>query len=305
MSKYYSDVIKVRPGYESVVKIESDKNDKKYWEGYIVNDDIVKAVRLITKSLKRSDPFNDTWHFIMQGTYGTGKTYSALVLKHLLEDKVEEIQPFLSNNPLFSDVKDKFLGIRKLGKYVVSWKSGEAKKLNTTDKLLLELERTVREALLREGYTYLGMESLIDSIKKKVQENNGTLRENFEDEAYGEFFSKYSSYDEFKARINVGDRTACDVAIEIFSQKAIHLATDMETFKAWIHDLFDGNAKLRDTGIFIIWDEFSEYIRGGNDLEILQELSQLSQEIPFYIMYVIHKYSADESIAGAGEMVWR
>lgn len=301
MSKYYEDFIGLRPGYESVVKIESDK-DKNYWKSYIVNEEMVEAVRVLIKSLKRADVQNDTWHFIMQGTYGTGKTYSALVIKHLLEDDLEVIEPFLKKNQLFVDVRDAFLGIRKAGKYVVSWKSGESKRLNTTNKFLLELERTIKESLLREGYTNLGCYSLIDSIKAKVQDNKATLRQNFDDDEYSEFFASYSSFDEFERKIDAGDRAACDIASELFSKKDIYLATDLPTFKNWLIEIFKNNPALQKTGIFIIWDEFSDYIRSDNDLQILQELSEFSQTVPFYILYVIHTYSANEPISNIGNM---
>jgi hypothetical protein len=300
MSMMYNDLIELKPGYESVVKIDSDR-DEMYWQNYIVNDDMVRGVKILHRSLKRSDPTSDTWHFILRGTYGTGKTYSALVIKHLLEDDIEKIEPFLKN-PSFADVKDKFLGLRKPGKFVVSWKSGEAKKLNTTDKFLLDLESTVKKSLAAAGYTYTGRESLLESVKTKVAENEPTLRANFDHGDFSEFFGTYDSFDDFKVRIDAGDLSAYDEALEIFAQKSWGVATDFATFKAWLEDIFEGNEGLNKTGIMIIWDEFSDYIRGGNDLEILQELSQLSHIIPFYIMYVVHKLSADENDVTAGEM---
>lgn len=69
-----------------------------------------------------------------------------------------------------------------------------------------------------------------------------------------------------------GDVTACSYAQEILQSMNIGLATDLDTFKAWIKDVYAGNSELAKTGMFIIWDEFTEYIR-YNDLDIIQQLS--------------------------------
>ena len=89
---------------------------------------------------------------------------------------------------------------------------------------------------------------------------------------------------------SVGEEViACSSAQEILQSMNIGLATDLDTFKGWIKDVFSGNSELAKTGIFIIWDEFTDYIR-YNDLDIIQQLSIFSKEVPFFIIYVIHEF---------------
>ena len=291
MPRYYSDFIELTPGFESVVDVNTDKND--YWTRYIINDDLVHAIKVLSKSLKRASN-DDIWHFWLKGAYGTGKTYSALVIKHLLEDDVSSLEKFL-NHPLLLDIKDKFIGIRKSGKYVIAWHSGECSRLTTTDRLLLELEKTIRESLNREGFHYMGRLSLIDQIKKVIKDGFYDWNAIYNDDAFAAEFGIYGSVDDFKASIEAGDLDACDIAATVLTKKGVLLANDLNTFKNWLKDVFQGNEGLENTGIFIIWDEFTDYIRGGNDIEILQELSQFSKEVPFYILYVIHEYPGMES----------
>lgn len=55
--------------------------------------------------------------------------------------------------------------------------------------------------------------------------------------------------------------------------------------------------------MFIIWDEFTEYIR-SNDLDIIQQLSLFSKEVPFFIIYVMHEYPgvfSENVTAGLGK----
>lgn len=289
MGKKYDSFIELTPGYESVVDINSDKNSGEFWSKYIVNDDMVNAVRLLSLSLRPDDPNEDVWHFFMKGSYGTGKTYSAIVIKHLLQDDYSIVEKFLNKNKLFTDVKDKFLAARKKGPYYVKFRSGECKQLNTSNKLLFQLEQSVREILKENNFTYTGRNSLINTVKEKVNVFRLTLKEAYDQGKYNEYWSIYASFDDFSKAVNDGDVDACSAAQEILESMNIGLATNFDAFKSWLKDVFEGNEQLSKTGIFIIWDEFTEYIR-SNDLDIIQQLSLLSKEVNFFIMYVLHAF---------------
>ena len=289
MSIKYDSFIDLTPGYESVVDISSDSKSADFWSRYIVNDDMVTAVKLLSKSLRPDDPNEDVWHYWIKGSYGTGKTYSAIVIKHLLQDDYKTVESFLSKNSLFYNVKDKFLSVRKRGPYYVKLRSGECKQLDTSNKFLFQIEQSVREILEENGFKYTGRNSLIDSVKKTVKEFKPKLEQDFEDGQYPEYWATYNQFDDFYNAVEAGDVNACSYAQEILQSMNIGLATDLETFKAWIKDVFAGNSELAKTGMFIIWDEFTEYIR-YNDLDIIQQLSIFSKEVPFFIMYVMHEF---------------
>lgn len=289
MGKKYDSFIELTPGYESVVDISSDNNNADFWSRYIVNEDMVRAVELLSRSLRPDDPNEDVWHYWITGSYGTGKTYSAIVIKHLLEDDFSTVENFLSKNKLFIDTKDKYLSARKKGKYYVKFRSGECKQLNSSNKLLFQIEKTIREILLENDFKYSGSNSLIDSVKKTVKQFSASLSDAFDNGDFPEYWSTYGDFSDFYEAVQAGDVDACSNAQEILQALNIGLATDLDTFKSWLRDVFDGNPLLAKTGIFIIWDEFTDYIR-YNDLDIIQQLSLFSKEVPFFIIYVIHEY---------------
>lgn len=289
MATKYSDLIELSPGYESVVDTTIESRDRDFWLRYIVNSDMVNAVDTITNSLRREQD-DAIRHFWLSGTYGTGKTYSAIVLKHLLTDPVESIKPFLDGNKLFADVKDKFLALRKKGPYCVIWKSGESQKLNTSDAFLMELERLVVAALKAAGVERLGSGALINEVKKQVKKFKASLKDSYDNGSYGAELVTYADFEQFYQDVQNGDVDACKIATQILRQEQISLAADKESFKAWLTEVYNENPNLKKTGIFIIWDEFTEYIRNAYDIELLQDLSEFAKTIPFYIMYVIHEY---------------
>ena len=66
MGKKYDSYIELAPGYESVVDINSDNRNNDFWSHYIVNDDIVQAVKYLGRSLRPDDPREDVKHFLDQ-----------------------------------------------------------------------------------------------------------------------------------------------------------------------------------------------------------------------------------------------
>ena len=276
MEQKYDSFIDLTPGYESVVDISVESRDQDFWSRYIVNQDIVSAVEYLGKALNPNNVPMDVWHFLVQGSYGTGKTYIALVIKHLLEDAYPIVEQFLKKNPLFADVRDKFLGVRKKGKYYVKFRSGECRQLVKSEFLLFELEKTIRDILQENGFAYTGTNSLIDRVRAKAKEFRPILEQDFDNGLYSEYWGEYSEFDDFYHEVEAGKVAAINAVHEIFAEKTIGLATDLETFKGWMKDIYEGNPELAKTGIFIIWDEFTDYIR-YNDLDIIQQLSLFSK----------------------------
>ena len=109
----YNSYIELSPHYESVVSIETESNHPDMWQEYIVHEDMKGAIEKICDSLKFEDE-DKRRSFWIHGAYGTGKSYAAIVLKHLFEDKVDSIRKFLSNQMLIQ-YRERFLSIREKG----------------------------------------------------------------------------------------------------------------------------------------------------------------------------------------------
>lgn len=301
MGKKYDSYIELAPGYESVVDINSDNRNTDFWSHYIVNDDIVQAVNYLGHSLHPDDP-EEIKHFWLKGAYGTGKTYAAIVLKHLLQDDYNVVENFLNKNPLFGSVKERFLSARKKGKYFVDFRSGECKQLDTSTKLLIQLESSVRKILNANGLSYTGTGSIIDQVCESVRKFKTTLKSEFDANEIPQLLT-YDDFETFYTLVQNRDVDACSTAQSILFSMNIGLATDLNSFKEWVKDVINGNPELRNTGIFVIWDEFTEYIR-NNDLDIIQQLSLLSKDVPFFVIYVMHEYPglfSDDVSSGLGK----
>ena len=114
----YNTYIELSPHYESVVDIDSESRHPDMWQEYIVHEDMKGAIEKICDSMKYEDE-DKRRSFWIHGAYGTGKSYAAIVLKHLFEDKVDSIRKFLSNQMLIP-YREKFLSIREKGEFLAS-----------------------------------------------------------------------------------------------------------------------------------------------------------------------------------------
>lgn len=140
----YSNYIELSPNYESVVDLEAEERNPNLWQEYIVHEDMKIAIEKICESL-RNEYKDARRSFWIHGAYGTGKSYAAIVLKHLFEDTKENIHAFMSKQ-LLMPYRNKFEAIRNKGDFLVVWKSG-CTGIHTGTQLMMEMEICIRKKL--------------------------------------------------------------------------------------------------------------------------------------------------------------
>jgi hypothetical protein len=98
----YETYIDLSPNYESVVDINSDERNPDMWYEYIVSEDMRQAIEKIYDSIQyeNKDARRSFW---IQGAYGTGKSYAAIVIKHLFEESPKNIDKFFSTKQIVRD----------------------------------------------------------------------------------------------------------------------------------------------------------------------------------------------------------
>ena len=286
MAKYNS-YIELRPGYESVVDIDSEERNPNLWQDYIVHEDMQKAIEKICESFKMED-MDKRRSFWIHGTYGTGKSYAAIVLKHLFTDTPQNIEEFFERKEKITPLKKKFLSIRNKGEgeFLVVWKSG-CTGIVTGIQLMMEMEMAIRQALSdRFGdEAYFGRNSLVDEAKRIINDDDINWESIFNSPVYR--LNDYGTLEEFRAEVLAGDRQACNLIARICRDKGFAMFASVDNFKKWIEDVIEGN-HLSDKGIIFIWDEFTDFIRKNGDDNVLQQLSEYCKQQPFYMFLIVH-----------------
>ena len=198
--KKYSDFIEISPTFESVVDIDSDTRNANLWREYIVGDDMEEMTEKLCQSLNNEGP-DARRSFWIEGTYGTGKSYAAILIKHLMEEKPGVVDAYLAQNSRLSAYRNRFMKCRaaEKGDYLVVWKTG-CTGIRDGNALLMEAEKAVREALAAkfgEKADY-GEASLQDAVKAQVHSPDINWDHIIDQSELGD---DYGSADELRAAV--------------------------------------------------------------------------------------------------------
>lgn len=295
----YNTYIELSPHYESVVDIDSESRHPDMWQEYIVHEDMKGAIEKICDSLKYEDE-DKRRSFWIHGAYGTGKSYAAIVLKHLFEDNIVAIRKFLSNQMLIP-YRERFLSIREKGEFLVIWKS-QATDIKSGIQFMMTMEDAIRKKLWEKygDSAYYGKKSLIVAAQDAVNDSSINWDDIFINQTYA-LYEEYGSVDEFREEVRSGSLKAANVVARIYRDKGWGFFTSLPMFKEWVADVIEGN-NLQDTGIIFIWDEFTSYLRNNPTDDVLQPLSEFCKEQPFFMFLIVHR--APSWISQIGEEIY-
>ena len=291
LDKKYSDYIEISPTFESVMDIDADSRNKNLWREYIVGDDMEKMVEVLCQSLNNEgidSEGNDLRRsFWVHGSYGTGKSYAGIFVKHLMEEKPQVIDDFLSKTSRLSAYRNRFMKCRNRGSdYLVIWKTG-CTGLRDGNAMLMEAEKAIREALAEKfgDKADYADASLADVVRNQIHSPIHNWQYILETTLLGD---DYGSVEELQDAIDSADLKALQRTAAVIRQYNWGLVDSLETFKNWVGAVIENN-HLDKTGIFFIWDEFTEYILNSDDITILQQLSEFTKVKPLYMMFIVHK----------------
>ena len=293
----YSNYIELSANYESVVDLDAEERNPNLWQEYIVHDDMKSTIDAVCQTMLWED--NDKRRsFWIHGAYGTGKSYAAIVLKHLFEDSVSNIESFMSR-PSLAEHKKRFVKIRKKGDFLVVWKSG-ATDIKSGTHLMMEMEVKINEKLKEKfgDKAYYGTSSLINAAKDAINDQSINWNYLFADIQYG-LSDQYSDFAEFQQDVLDGDSDAIHLVKRICDDNKRTMFTGVvDRFEEWIKDIIAGNG-LSETGIVFIWDEFTGFLRDCGDDNVLQRLSEFCKSVdkdgkakpnaPFFMCLIVHR----------------
>lgn len=293
----YSNYIELSANYESVVDLDAEERNPNLWQEYIVHDDMRNAVDAVCQTLLWED--NDKRRsFWIHGAYGTGKSYAAIVLKHLFEDSIANIDSFLSR-PSLAEYKKRFVRIREKGDFLVVWKSG-ATGIKSGTHLMMEMEVKIKEKLKKKfgDKAYYGTSSLINAAKDAINDQSINWTYLFTDIQYG-LSDQYTDFAEFQQAVLDGDSDAIHLVKRICDDNKRTMFTGVvDRFEEWIKDIIAGN-NLTESGIVFIWDEFTGFLRDCGDDNVLQRLSEFCKSVdkdgkakanaPFFMCLIVHR----------------
>ena len=112
MARKYSDAIRIRET-KSAYNIQKEEGSE--WTNFIPNEQFNGILQKVIGSVSNKvvDEHRSFW---LEGTYGTGKSHAAAVIKHLLCDPIEEIDTYIKDEygaDKYSIIRESLYALRK------------------------------------------------------------------------------------------------------------------------------------------------------------------------------------------------
>lgn len=288
----YSEILGIEPFFDSTFNITEERDN--YWKQFITNEKFESNLKEIVNAFTSlaGDQHKSIW---VQGTYGTGKSHSTAVIKHLLSDDLDDITDYiekLSN----SQLKGMLINFRKKKRIFPVVLKGTYS-ITDTEELKYVIQKEVTQQISEAGVNI--------TVKSDFQ----AVIEMIEDKKFSSFWESMlkneldryvSSLDELKEVLEMGDVDILKKINVAFKKSNMIKATP--DIKQWLTEVMD---ELRRQSVadylVIFWDEFTSLLgitERRSILNCMQDIAELSKAptkddkekfIGVYVFLITHK----------------
>ncbi|MCR4421130.1 MAG: hypothetical protein NUV32_01475 [Exilispira sp.] len=253
------------------------------WKRFIPTDNFYNALSSILDSLEGIEK-KDRLSVWLQGSYGTGKSHSTSVIKHLLSDDLNQIEDFLQKLDENIQIKKRLENSRQHNKICPILLKGSGN-IKDTNSFSLSLQIAVKKALpnlvikndfetlislIEDPNSHIDWESVLDGSKIRIYINN---------------------IDGLIKKLKENDLTIYTKVIDYLANKNTHIST--KSLTDWLKEVIE---KIKEGGsydkIVIFWDEFTSVLESPYINSILidiQNLAELSVNNDIFLYLITHR----------------
>lgn len=290
MANKYSDIVDLRSG-RSTYYIEDEKAGE--WSVFIVNDQFNDILRNVVRSTQNND-YDAHKSFWIEGTYGSGKSHAGAVIKHLLCDKVEDIEEWVNGEyklSQFDTLRSSIFALRKKKRLLPVTMYGNTN-ISHPDDLSLQLQRKIQSALHSAGLTDLNVRTDFDSYVEHINENPKFWKLIIEQSP--KLAAECPTVDKLRSELQSMNNKTLREAQDAVRESGLHVRMKSTNLVNWFFEVQDKlKAETEYDGLFILWDEFTNLLQmdiGPTVLVALQEISEraMAQENDSYFLFISH-----------------
>jgi len=285
----YRDYIEIDEEFIPVFSDEVDRSNPKSWKTFIPHESFKNLLNALIKALDRAST-SDKKPIWVTGAYGTGKTLGAFAIKHILEEDIEEISTYFDKYPLIQMLYERVKALKEGKKHLIVYKSSSSN-INSTERLIIEVQQTIKRALEQKKYRYLGERTFYNNVLQKLADTESTFNfqsafNKYRSEYFPEFTECEDVIRQLKLEDGKGSYSLTERVVRMMEKEGFIPSQSVEDLKFWIKNVISENQL---NSIVFIWDEFTDYFRQNRAVSALQELAQLSSETPFYLFLITHR----------------
>ena len=294
MANKYSDAIRIRET-KSAYNIETEGLGE--WKNFIPNEQFNTILQNVILSVNKKiiDEHRSFW---LEGTYGTGKSDAAAVIKHMLCDSLEEIKDYIDEEysaEKYAMLKQSLLELRGKTRLFPVTMYGLCS-IAHKDDLSLQIQTHIRKALKAaniEITVKTDFDNYISNIEKNPQMWDTIISNDLELSSYAPDRKKLiKDLSDFDSSVLTAMKNA-------LRNTGFHVRLEQDNLCKWFFEVQDELSRTTEyTGILLIWDEFTDVMLsdiGQSLLVDLQELAEATQDIKnnSYFFHIAHPSALD------------
>ena len=288
----YSEIIGIEPFFDSTFNMTEEKEN--YWKQFITNEKFESNLKEIINAFTSptGDHHKSIW---VQGTYGTGKSHSTSVVKHLLSDDYCNIEDYIEKfaNPQLKAMLKSFRKNERIFPVVLKGTYS----IVDTEELKYTIQRAVMQQL-NDAHINITVKSDFQAVLEMIDDVKFT---SFWQSLLSEELSRYASTKEdLKESLEDGD---VEVLREINNAlKKSNMIKATPDIKQWLTEVMNELRKNKVADYLVLfWDEFTSLLEISERRSILncmQDIAELSKAprkdekeayIGVYVFLVTHK----------------
>ncbi len=279
----YIDFLELYDYFQPVYDITEERSG--YWKQFIPTKDFQDLLRLFLNSLETKDPSNKKSIWV-RGSYGTGKSHSAGVIKHLLWDPVDEIEDFIER---LNDVqiKERLKRFRERNRvFPITLKASTG--VYDSKTMSLTIERAVKDALRRENIE-ISVKSEFEKYIEYIESDEETINWDKIIDSNTELRALVNNVDGLLKMLRDGD-------VEVLKklESSSPFALPFKSIENWLVDIVEELKNRRIcNSIAIYWDEFTSLLEKDRSSEILSVLQNIAEKCFYndiFLFIISHRH---------------
>lgn len=283
----YRHYFNIDPEYFPAVNEAVINDNPDMWKKYFPHEAFVKLLK-DTVSVLRREQKRSVW---VEGAYGTGKSHAVLTLKKLLDVGEDETREYFQKFQMDNDLFNKLQGVKNSGEILTVHRYGSSS-IRGDHNLVFAIQESIEKAFKDKGIENKGGDALKGAVAKWLGDTAN--KSYFNSLVTGEYSNLFGgdTADDILEKLNTFSRDALialmDKIFKVADERQIKvLSLDTTGLAAWIKEIIKAN-NLK--AIVFIWDEFTEFFNNNaRGLTGFQEIAEISETDPFYLIIVTHK----------------
>lgn len=294
MAKKYSDAIKIRET-KSSYNIKTEEGNE--WKNFIPNEQFNEILQKVIGSVSNKvvDEHRSFW---LEGTYGTGKSHAAAVIKHLLCDPISDIEDYIKDEygaDKYAIIRESLYAVREKTRLFPVTMYGHCS-IAHKDDLSLQIQSHVCQALDNAGI-HITVKTDFDNYVSNIEKNpiiwDTIIGNDLELQSYAPDRRKLIK------DLSTGDSALLTLVKNALRKSGFHVRLEQENLCTWFFEVQNELATKTDyKGILLMWDEFTDVMLsdlGPSLLVDLQELADATMNTTnnSYFFHIAHPSALD------------